>query len=123
MSTDNYIGSANPRQQRGAKIANKFRIRQDGPVWLVPSESSDTTYTVDPAAGSCDCPDHTVRGVRCKHQWAVEFTTKREIDPDGRTTITESYRVTYSQEWTSYNAAQTHEHEHFIRLLQDLCTT
>jgi transposase len=30
-------------------------------------------------------------------------------------------RVTYGQNWANYNAAQTHEQEHFVSLLRDLC--
>src|ERR1041385_4779120 len=46
---------------------------------------------------------------------------------DGSTTVTETVTVqktvkrTYPQNWTAYNAAQTHEKERFLALLHDLC--
>lgn len=112
---------SDPRQARGLLIADRFRIRQDGPVWIVPSESSDAKYRVDPEAGTCSCPDFETRGLRCKHQWAVEYTITSITDRDGTQTVTKTARVTYRQEWSSYNAAQTHEQEHFLWLLRELC--
>lgn len=41
--------------------------------------------------------------------------------PDG-TTITETMRVTYAQNWPAYNDAQVHEKERFQVLLRDLCS-
>ena len=32
-------------------------------------------------------------------------------------------RRTYSQDWAKYNVARTHEQEHFVTLLRDLCDT
>ena len=43
---------------------------------------------------------------------------------DGQTVVTETLRIsqkTYSQDWPSYNKAQTHEKEHFQKLLHELC--
>jgi transposase len=42
------------------------------------------------------------------------------VAADGAT-VTETVKVTYRQEWTAYNAAQTHEKEHVADLLRDLC--
>ena len=112
----------NPRQVRGQRIADRFRISQRGPIWLVPSESNERTrYHVDPFAASCNCPDFESRGLKCKHQWAVEYTVTRETSEAGTETVTQSLRVTYSQDWPTYNAAQTHEHERFLPLLRELC--
>ncbi|MSQ34985.1 MAG: IS4/IS5 family transposase, partial [Dehalococcoidia bacterium] len=44
-----------------------------------------------------------------------------ETGPDGSTTYTEAVRVTYRQEWTAYNKAQTTEEEWFGKLLRELC--
>ncbi len=33
-----------PREQRGRQLAAIAKIRQSGPIWLVPSQSDDSTY-------------------------------------------------------------------------------
>ena len=52
---------------------------------------------------------------------AVEYTLRRETAPDGTETVTETVRVTYSQDWKAYNAAKTGEKDRFAALLADLC--
>ncbi len=46
---------------------------------------SDATYVVNPAAGSCTCPDSQFRGATCKHRRrvAIEVTTGR-VPPPGK---------------------------------------
>jgi hypothetical protein len=46
---------------------------------------SGATYVVDPEAGSCTCPDSTIRGATCKHRRrvAIEVTTGR-VPPPGK---------------------------------------
>lgn len=121
MSTVNS-NAIDPRAARGQRIADRFRISQQGTGWIVPSEIADgKRYHVDPEAGLCDCPDFETRHLKCKHQWAVEYTITRESDEAGTETVTQSLKVTYRQEWSAYNAAQTHEHERFLPLLRELC--
>ncbi len=81
------------------------------------------TYVVDPteAQPTCSCPDYETRGDKCKHVYAVEYTIRRERSQDGET-VTETLKVTYRQEWSAYNAAQTHEKEHVGTLLRELCS-
>ncbi|HET7325437.1 MAG TPA: SWIM zinc finger family protein, partial [Halococcus sp.] len=45
---------------------------------------SGATYTVDLSRGRCSCPDHEIRGERCKHlrRVAIEITEKR-VPPPG----------------------------------------
>jgi len=71
---------------------------------------------------TCTCPDWAERGVvtHCKHIFSVEIV-RSQVQPDG-TTVTKTSRVTYTQDWTSYNAAQTNERDHFVTLLRDLCS-
>jgi transposase len=57
----------------------------------------------------------------CKHVIAVEYTVKRET-PAGDV-VTETMRVTYSQTWAAYNAAQCEEKDRFMPMLADLCST
>ncbi len=120
----------NAREERGLAIAALCRIDHKGGVYLVPSQSGKGKYTVCPDADHphCTCPDHETTGGKCKHIYAVEFSMKREQNPDGSETVTESLtltkitnRKTYPQNWKAYNAAQTHEKEKFLDLLRDLC--
>lgn len=119
------------REQRGLQIAAKAKLTQQGDRWFVPSQSGravdgGNVYTVQPDVSNpqCNCPDHELRRVKCKHIWAVEFTIQREYTNDGqKETVTETVTVkkTYKQEWSAYNAAQTNEKDQFQTLLRDLC--
>ena len=122
------------RQQRGMEIAARCRVVRKGLGWIVPSQSGAGQYTVrglpfdmDGIAPRCTCPDYETRAVKCKHIIAVEYVIERERNRDGRTTVTETMRVTkavrrtYPQNWPAYNAAQTNEGDKFQVLLRDLC--
>lgn len=120
------------REQKGVAIANKVQIIKNGNLWLVPSQSSGRNYKVDPNANTCSCPDFEYTGFKCKHQYAVEYTIRRDkvtttaTTPDGVTTTTvrETVKVerkTYKQEWPAYNKAQTNEKRLFQYLLHQLC--
>jgi transposase len=121
------------REAKGEDIAKKFRIVQSGNLWLVPSQGGGKkNYKVDPENGSCTCPDFEYTGFKCKHQYAVEFTVRREtkrtfkVDAKGNTTTTETETVTvkrktYPQVWPAYNQAQTKEKGVFLYLLHQLC--
>jgi transposase len=112
------------REQRGLEIAATKKLRRKGDLWLVPSQAGNGTYIVDPSeaqGATCSCPDYEERGGKCKHVYAVEFTIRRESTGADGSTVTETLRVTYRQEWSAYNAAQTHEKERVAVLLHDLC--
>lgn len=111
------------RRVKGLEIAATARIVKKGGAWMVPSQSMNGRYTVTKEAGEfrCSCPDYDLRRLKCKHAFAVEFATKREMNDDGTVTETTALRVTYPQDWPAYNAAQTNEKEHFCRLLRELC--
>jgi hypothetical protein len=112
------------RQQRGLDLVKGKgkRIRQlDDNTWLVPSATNVSGgYVVDVASGSCSCPDHEDRGVKCKHLWAVAYFRHEVTLPDGTTIVTEQ-RITYSQDWSAYNRAQCEEKERVQVLLRGLC--
>ena len=123
---------ADARKERGLLIAARCRITKSGGRYSVPSSSQDgTRYTVVPDADnpSCDCPDFQVRGMKCKHLWAVSYVIEREENADGTTTVTETVTVTesvqvkttYRQNWPAYNAAQAVEKDRVQELLFDLC--
>lgn len=109
------------RAQRGLEIATSKNIRQRGNLWIVPSQSGEDAYKVNLEEQHCNCPDHTIRGKKCKHIYAVEYTVKEETKPDGTVTVTKTKRVTYKQNWSAYNAAQQEEKARFAELLSDLC--
>jgi hypothetical protein len=114
------------REQRGLVIAAMVKLNGKDGCWQVPSQSCDKTYTVDPVAQTCTCPDHQEWGHKCKHLFAVEITIKREVSTDGRT-ITETRSITfteerkYTQNWEAYNESQRTENARFQVLLHDLC--
>ena len=114
------------REIKALQIAAKHKLTRKGNVWLVPSQAGQGEYEVrpDPQAPRCTCPDYEFRNARCKHIVAVEYVLMRETAPDGRTVVTETIKVTrktYSQDWKSYNAAQTHEKSELQALLFELC--
>jgi hypothetical protein len=123
------------RQQKALAIAAKNKLTKKGDTWIVPSQSGNDHYKVnntDPDWPTCTCPDFELRHARCKHIYAVEIVIEREqsvtqtIDGDvTTTTVTETVkvtkRVTYKQEWSAYNQAQTNEKHIFQSLLHDLC--
>lgn len=119
------------REQKALIIAATSKVVQKGDAWIVPSQSKAGTYSVnlDSEAGSCTCPDFTLRQQPCKHIGATRLVIERERTVtetrDGEktvTTVTEKVKVTYSQNWTAYNTAQQREKELFLQLLHDLCS-
>ncbi|MGH8066885.1 MAG: hypothetical protein ACRERE_16935 [Candidatus Entotheonellia bacterium] len=80
------------REQRGRQIATTCKLTKKGGIWLVPSQSGRGRYTVspDPEAPHCTYPDHEMRGLKCKHLFAVEFATKHTHHRDGSTTVTQT---------------------------------
>lgn len=116
------------RELRGRQLAKQSagRIRKCGRRWSVPSATAGGSgYLVDPVEAKCTCPDHELRGVKCKHVHAVEYLLiwEQTEAPDG--TVTETAvvrRKTYAQpSWSAYHAAQVHEKEHVEQLLRALC--
>lgn len=65
--------------------------------WRVPSQSSTKTYVVNPAEGSCTCPDYELHEVECKHILAVKFTMKREGGNRTPHTVTKTVEVKYTR--------------------------
>jgi Transposase DDE domain/SWIM zinc finger len=116
------------RQQRGMEMAAMLPIqRTKKGMWVVPSQTGQGQYRVilSGEKPTCSCPDFELRGLKCKHQFAVEFVIKREQNADGTVTETRSLTVTqrktYPQNWRAYNEAQTNEQDKFQALLHDLC--
>lgn len=114
----------NAREERGLVIAALCKLNRDEASWLVPSQSGDKIYRVDPKSQTCECPDHQERGCKCKHIYAVEFTIKRETDQNGNIIETRSMtfteKVTIKRDWSAYNEAQQTEKKRFLKLLFEL---
>lgn len=116
------------RQDRGRILAQDKRIKNlAGSMWLVPSQGAagGAGYVVDATQNTCTCPDFETRRIRCKHQFAVEFSQVVTVETDGTTTVTETMTVTkkttYTQDWPAYNAAQCSEKRTVEALLRALC--
>ncbi len=109
------------REIRGMAIAATVQLRPGRGGWHVPSQSGAASYVVDPELGECTCPDHETRRVECKHLLAVRFTIRRERGKGGAVTYERKVEVTYTQQWTAYNAAQCEEKDRFLELLAALC--
>jgi squalene cyclase len=110
-------------QERGLAIANSNTVKKNKLGYLVPSQSNHGTYTVSLDHGEpfCTCGYFEAEHKKCQHIYAAEFIVQKETKPDGTVTETKTVRITYTQEWAAYNAAQTHEQEKFVMLLRDLC--
>ena len=114
------------REVKALQIAAKSKLRRKGNTWFVPSQAGQGEYEVTHGLFEprCTCRDYEFRNARCKHIVAVEYVLMRETAPDGSTVVTETVKVTrktYSQDWKSYNTAQTHEKSEIQALLYELC--
>jgi len=119
------------RQMRGIELAETRTIRKRDGWWWVPSQSGSKLYRVQLSKrfATCECPDFAKRGQACKHIVAAcVMQIKQEQNADGSTTVTKTVvfkaeeKVTYPQNWSAYNAAQTQEQDKFLALLADLCS-
>lgn len=110
-------------QERGLAIANSNTIRKNKLGWQVPSQSGNGSYTVNLDHGEpfCTCQYFEAEHKKCQHIYAVEFIVQKETKPDGTVTETKTIKITYSQDWSAYNEAQTEEKARFIQLLAELC--
>jgi len=116
-------GFAEARKARGLEIARSKKIvKMTDRFWAVPSQATKGKYAVDPEAGTCMCPDFETHGKPCKHVYAVQYARHQITDSNGTTVVTETLKITYSQNWPAYNAAQCSEKETVQVLLKSLCS-
>ncbi len=75
---NNNMQTIGTREDRGKAIAEKDgQIKRiDDNSYKVKSQSIDSFYNVvsTEIGWKCNCPDHTSRGAKCKHIWAVELS-------------------------------------------------
>ena len=111
------------RKDKGFEIAKTGKVRLEGDRWRVPSQDINKYYNVilKLDKSECNCPDYEERQLKCKHIFAVEITVSKSLNQDGRVTVTQTKRITYSQNWSAYNASQLNEQELFMKLLAELC--
>ena len=111
------------RRMRGAMIAGVANISKTKIGYKVPSMSGSGSYIVNVDDGEvfCSCADFELRQLNCKHVYSVQYLIQREERSDGVVIETKSVKVTYSQDWPAYNAAQENEGDHFVALLRELC--
>ena len=68
------------REERGQAIVNLSNQieRADDCIYTVKSQSHEGEYTVFKVNGewNCECPDNKYRHVKCKHIFAVEFSSQ-----------------------------------------------
>jgi transposase len=115
------------RKARGFEIVQAGQIKKNGKGWLVPSQSNGNSYNVEFSEfehqHSCTCADYQYRKIKCKHIFAVELIVTEEIDEHGAVTQTVTKKVSYTQDWTAYNLAQTQQKGLFMQLLRDVCSS
>lgn len=123
MIQSNNVDQLQIRKAKGLEIAKTGKISLQGNKWRVPSQSINKYYdvTLRLDKSECNCPDYEERQLKCKHIFAVETTVSQSLSQDGRVTVTETKRITYSQNWSAYNASQLNEQELFMKLLGELC--
>lgn len=110
------------REDRAKVIASKpngVKEVEDG-LFTVLSQSGTNQYWVANRKGwTCNCLDHTTRGIDCKHILATRYY----LEAQHRTKngiVSERMPLTHTQAWSAYNAAQTEEISLFDSLLGDL---
>jgi hypothetical protein len=73
--------------ERAARAwTERMAVRPLGDGRYAIDSESGATYVVDPENRSCTCPDHAIRGERCKHlrRVAIEISTGRVPPPGER---------------------------------------
>ena len=109
---------------QGQEIARKSHIVITRIGYKVPSLTGNGSYIVNlNGTPFCTCQDFEEHLQPCKHIYAVKFSVQRQEQDDGANIETQSYRVSYGQNWAAYNAAQVNEQEIFAALLRELCNT
>lgn len=113
------------RTHKALELAFTGKIRQEGKRWTVPSQSGGGSYFIsyDGYDPKCTCVDFQTRTKRCKHIIAIELVQHGIVEILANEEIKKSKKVTYSQNWSAYNMAQSEELKLFDQLLNDLVST
>lgn len=86
-------------RQLKAILLQKNVYKLDDDTYVVRSQRGKSNYIVSRQGleWSCQCPDHQIRGVVCKHIHAVVLTQTLKV----RQIIEEAYKVEEVEEWTA----------------------
>lgn len=106
------------RKVNGEQIAKTKNIKPFGKGWIVPSQTKNNYYIVNELF-RCNCPDFQRRGRFCKHVHAVQFYLMG-IRKTNLAEPVKERKITYPQDWKSYNKAQIKEIKLFDEFLKDL---
>ena len=121
MSEPDFTTAGDARSLRGLHLALNFPIKQTRSGWVVPSQSNKGRYVVALDLSLCTCDDFEMRQKPCKHVYAVRHHLEGVAETDGADSPVIPPKVTYSQRWPEYNAAQVTEKANFLKLLHGLC--
>lgn len=114
------------RFEKAKQIVSDGKVKPGPGCYFVTASTGGGLYrvTLDTLFPTCTCEDWELRGGNCKHVLAARLYRAQEAsggpkpcDEPG----SQPKRPTYRQRWPQYNAAQTHEKDHFQELLADLC--
>jgi hypothetical protein len=110
------------RELKALELAARSKIVFHLGRWLVPSQSTGTTYSVSLSPASCTCEDFELRQLPCKHVIAARLVAERDGGESAPPMVVDEVpkRKTYAQNWPAYNAAQQSEKDRFGELLFDL---
>lgn len=102
-----------------ASTPDTIKLIKEG-VFKVQSQSGARSYHVERTdRWRCDCPDFTTHGVECKHIIAVQlYLEAQRLSLE--IVLGDRVRMTYGQDWSAYNLAQTEEIRLFDLLLSEL---
>jgi len=88
LSRRAYVSAVPPdpaRLEKARELVPLVRPLGNG-KYAVPSQSGSGEHLVDAVAGTCTCPDHAGRGVKCKHLLAVALV-RGEIQHAGHRAV------------------------------------
>lgn len=78
--------SVNMRERKGESLSlsrNVFNLLGSKDVYYVQSERSENIYyyvKYNPDVFEyCSCSDNSIRGVKCKHIWSIEYSIRRNM--------------------------------------------
>ncbi len=118
MSTLDTSTVGDLRSMRGLHIALNSTIKQTKSGYIVSSQTGKGKYVIALDLSQCTCDDYEMRQQPCKHIYAVQH----HLEGADEVKVTSAPpRVTYSQRWPEYNAAQATEKANFLKLLHGLC--
>ena len=100
------------REFQGLELAARAKITWNRNHWLVPSLAHKGSYRVSERADFCTCDDFELRGLPCKHIFAVRHVQAREKGTpvpmpadEQQLDAIKPKKPTYKQAWPAYNAA------------------